>query len=167
MLELLQNRDRVTGAELAGRLGVDERTVRRYATTRTRLGIPVAATRGRYGGYRLDPGPRIPPLLLTDNEAVAVVVGLAAADQLGLTTEAPATAVALAKVHRLLPRRLAPVLAMVEEAVGFALRPRTDGPRPAPPTLTLLGGAVRDRRTVALTDHPPDRQDPGIRLRPS
>ncbi|MFS8499305.1 MAG: HTH domain-containing protein, partial [Micromonosporaceae bacterium] len=50
MLELLQNRDRVTGAELAGRLGVDERTVRRYATTLTRLGIPVAATRGRYGG---------------------------------------------------------------------------------------------------------------------
>ncbi|MFS8520785.1 MAG: WYL domain-containing protein [Micromonosporaceae bacterium] len=166
MLELLQNRDRVTGAELAGRLGVDERTVRRYATTLTRLGIPVAATRGGYGGYRLDPGARIPPLLLTDNEAIAVVVGLAAADQLGLTTEAPATAVALAKVHRLLPRRLAPVLAMVEEAVGFRLRPRTDGPRPAPPILTLLGGAVRDRRRVVLRYRPRDEPESVCELDP-
>src|SRR5690606_39455326 len=112
-----------------------------------------------YGGYRLDPGPRIPPLLLTDNEAVAVGVGRPAADQLGLTTEPPATAVALAKVHRLLPRRLAPVLAMVEEAVGFALRPRTGGPRPAPPTLTLLGGAVRDRRPGVLRSR--SRDAPG------
>lgn len=152
MLEMLQNRDRVTGAELAARLGVDERTVRRYATTLTHLGIPVAATRGRYGGYRLDPDVRVPPLLLTDNEAVAVVLGLATADQLGMTSDAPAAAVALAKVHRLLPPRLAPVLAGIQEAVGFPLQPRTAGVRPASGILLALGRATRERRRVVLSD---------------
>lgn len=166
MLEMLQTRDRATGAELAARLGVDERTVRRYATTLTQLGIPVAATRGRYGGYRLDPDARIPPLLLTDNEAVAVVLGLAAADQLGMTSEVPAAAVALAKVHRLLPQRLSPVLGEVQEAVGFPLQPRTAGVRPASPVLLLLSRATRERRRVVLSDRswrgsaPPRQVDP-------
>ena len=55
MLELLQTHHHLTGADLGARLGVDERTVRRYATTLADLGIPVAAARGRYGGYRLSP----------------------------------------------------------------------------------------------------------------
>src|SRR5690606_28325074 len=102
MLELLQTHHRLTGAELASRLGVDERTVRRYAATLADLGIPVAAARGRYGGYWLSPGYKLPPLLLSDNEAVAVVLGLVAADRLGLATEAPASGGALAKIHRML-----------------------------------------------------------------
>jgi predicted DNA-binding transcriptional regulator YafY len=151
MLEMLQSRPRVTGAELAAALGVDERTVRRYASTLADIGIPVTATRGRYGGYRLDPDQRIPPLLLTDNEAVAVVLGLAAADHLGMANEAPATAVALAKVHRLLPTRLATRLAVVQQAVGFPLRPRPAGLRAGSPTLLALGAATRERRRVALS----------------
>lgn len=60
LLELLQARPGLTGAELAERLGVDERTVRRYAARLAGLGIPVQADRGRYGGYRLMPGFRLP-----------------------------------------------------------------------------------------------------------
>src|SRR3712207_7972787 len=84
MLELLQAHRRMTVGALADRLAVDERTVRRYAGTLADLGIPVTAERGRYGGYRLSPGFKLPPLMLTDDEAVAGVLGLMAADRLGL-----------------------------------------------------------------------------------
>jgi predicted DNA-binding transcriptional regulator YafY len=151
MLELLQTHRRVTGADLAARLGVDERTVRRYAGTLAELGIPVAATRGRHGGYRLAPGYKMPPLMLTDNEALAVVLGLAAADRLGMSNEAPATTVALAKVHRLLPATVTDRLAALQEAVGFPLQPRDGAVRPAPATLLTLGRATRERRRVALS----------------
>ena len=79
MLELLQANHRIGGAELARRLCVDERTVRRYAARLDDLGVPVAAERGRHGGYRLMPGYRMPPLMLTDDEATAVVLGVLAA----------------------------------------------------------------------------------------
>lgn len=152
MLELLQTFPRLTGAELAARLGVDERTVRRYATTLAELGIPVTAARGRYGGYRLTPGRRLPPLMLTDNEAVAVVLGLLAADRLGLATEAPATGVALAKIHRLLPAPAAARLAGLRETLGFALpRQEPAAARPASVPLLALGAATRERRRVTVS----------------
>ena len=151
MLELLQAHHQLTGADLASRLGVDERTVRRYAATLVDLGIPVTAARGRYGGYRLSPGYKLPPLMLTDNEAVAVVLGLIAADRLGLSTEAPATKVALAKIHRMLPVPLARKLAAVREALGFTLPRREVAARPASVTLLALGTATRERRRVAIT----------------
>jgi predicted DNA-binding transcriptional regulator YafY len=88
MLELLQAHHRLRGAELAERLGVDPRTVRRYALRLAELGIPVEAERGRYGGYRLRPGYKLPPLMFTDDEATAVVLGLLAGQRLGLSTAA-------------------------------------------------------------------------------
>lgn len=151
MLELLQAQQRVTGAELAARLGVDERTVRRYAATLAELGIPVLSTRGRYGGYRLGVGTRVPPLVLTDNEALAMVLGLAVADRLGMTTEAPAIAVALAKVHRLLPTRLIERLTTIQDAIGFPLQPRHSGVEAASATLLALGRATGQRRRVAMS----------------
>lgn len=151
MLELLQAFPRLTGADLAARLGVDERTVRRYATTLAELGIPVTAARGRYGGYRLSPGHKLPPLVLTDNEAVAVVLGLVAADRLGLATEAPATGVALAKIHRLLPARVAARLAAVQEVLGFALPRREAAARPASVPLLTLGAATREHRRATIS----------------
>jgi predicted DNA-binding transcriptional regulator YafY len=75
---LLQSGGVRTVAELAGRLGVDERTVRRYADHLIDLDVPVESVRGRYGGYRLGPGYRLPPLMLTDDEALAVLIGLPA-----------------------------------------------------------------------------------------
>src|SRR5699024_10238338 len=107
MLELLQTGGQRTVGELADRLGVDERTVRRYAEHLADLGIPVQAQRGRYGGYRLSPGYKLPPLMLNDDEAVAVVLGLTAVERAGLATTAQeSTASALAKVSRVLPQTL-------------------------------------------------------------
>jgi predicted DNA-binding transcriptional regulator YafY len=150
MLELLQTHHRLTGSALASRLGVDERTVRRYASTLAELGIPVTADRGRYGGYRLGSGYKLPPLMLTDPEAVAVVLGLVAADRLGLSTEAPATGAALAKVHRVLPAPLAARLEALQETLGFTLPRREATDRPAPATLLTLATAARERRRVAI-----------------
>ncbi|MFF5172928.1 helix-turn-helix transcriptional regulator [Micromonospora sp. NPDC000089] len=150
MLELLQSNHRLTGAELADRLRVDERTVRRYVTTLVDLGIPVIAERGRYGGYRLGPGYKLPPLMLTDDEAVAVLLGLVAAERLGLGTEAPATATALAKIRRVLPAPLAERLAAVQDHLGFTLRRADPALRPATDTLLALGAAARRRRRVTL-----------------
>lgn len=73
LLELLQDRQQVTGPELAQRLGVDHRTVRRYIAKLEELGIPVEADRGRRGGYRLRPGFKLPPLMLT-GDRIAVVL---------------------------------------------------------------------------------------------
>jgi predicted DNA-binding transcriptional regulator YafY len=150
MLELLQTHHRLTGAELASRLGVDERTVRRYAATLAELGIPVTAARGRYGGYRLSPGYKLPPLMLNDHEAVAVVLGLVAADRLGLSTAAPATGTALAKLNRVLPPPLATRLEALQETLGFTLPRREPAGRPAPATLLLLGAAAREGERVTI-----------------
>ncbi|MEZ4570559.1 MAG: HTH domain-containing protein [Thermomicrobiales bacterium] len=78
VLELLQSRPGISGTEIARRLEVDRRTVRRYITTLQDLGVPVRGVRGRHGGYRLQPGFRLPPLMLTDDEALAVSLGSSA-----------------------------------------------------------------------------------------
>src|SRR2546421_6819842 len=75
LLELLQSGGVRTVAELAGRLGVDGRTVRRYVDHLLDLDVPVESVRGRYGGYRLAPRDRLPPPLLDDEEAPAVLLG--------------------------------------------------------------------------------------------
>src|SRR5262245_15471365 len=75
LLELLQGGGLHPVPDLARRLDVDERTVRRYVTHLLELEVPVEAVRGRYGGYRLATGYRMPPLMLTDEEALALVLG--------------------------------------------------------------------------------------------
>ncbi|MFD1537264.1 helix-turn-helix transcriptional regulator [Nonomuraea guangzhouensis] len=147
MLELLQAHHRIGGRDLAGRLGVDERTVRRYAARLADLGIPVVAERGRYGGYRLMPGYRLPPLMLTDDEATAAVLGLRAARRLGLV--AGAAEAALAKVLRVLPVRLRDGVAALEETLDFTLAERA-GVAPAGRAVLTLAAAIRDRRRVTL-----------------
>ncbi|MFL6076083.1 MAG: helix-turn-helix transcriptional regulator [Mycobacteriales bacterium] len=149
LLELLQAHHRLGGRDLAARLGVDERTIRRYAARLAELGIPVQADRGRYGGYRLMPGYKLPPLMLTDDEAVAVVLGLVAGRQLGLSTATPAVDTALAKIERVLPAGLRDRTQAVRETLGFTYQPR---PAHAPATgvLLVLGEATRARRRVRL-----------------
>lgn len=173
MLEVLQSHHRLTGAELASRLGVDERTVRRYAGTLLELGIPVTADRGRYGGYRLSPGYKLPPLMLTDDEAVAVVLGLVAAERLGLGTQAPATAAATAKITRILPGALAERLAALRESLGLTLVPRQGHARPATDLLLTLAAATRTHRRIDLTYRSgrrpaaPDDEPPTAESRPA
>ena len=103
VLELLQSYGRMNGPDLAARLEVNVRTIRHYITLLQDLGIPIEAERGRGGAYRLRPGFKLPPLMFTDDEAVALTLGLLAARRLGITAAAPATEGALAKVERVLP----------------------------------------------------------------
>jgi predicted DNA-binding transcriptional regulator YafY len=154
LLALLQAHHRLTGDELAARLGVDPRTVRRYATRLAELGIPLVAERGRYGGYRLAPGYRLPPLMLTEDEAVAVVLGLLAGQRVGLSTAAPAVDTALAKIRRVLPTALAARVTAVAETLTLTLRaPSRGAPAGGDGTvgaLLTLAEATRERRRVRV-----------------
>lgn len=150
LLEILQDGGTRTVAELAGRLDVDERTVRRYVDHLLELGIPVRSVRGRYGGYRLSPGYRMPPLMLSGEEALAVLLGLVAGRRAGLiSTSVAATESAAAKVRRVLPEALGRRLDALLEVADFTA--------PARPALTAeaevlltVAEAARDRRPVEL-----------------
>ncbi|WP_230420858.1 helix-turn-helix transcriptional regulator [Actinomadura soli] len=151
MLELLQANHRMRGGELARRLGVDERTVRRYAARLEDLGVPVVAERGRHGGYRLMPGYKLPPLMLTDDEATAVVLGLLAGRRIGLPAQA--TESALAKVQRVLPTALRDRVQALRDTLGFtASAPGAGRDAAAPDTgaVLTLAAAARERRRVRL-----------------
>jgi predicted DNA-binding transcriptional regulator YafY len=151
LLDILQTGGTRTLSELSGRLGVDERTVRRYIGHLLDLDVPVESVRGRYGGYRLAPGYRMPPLMLTDDEALAVLLGLTGTRR---ATLQPDTAVAVesaaAKLHRVLPRALADRLGALVAATSYA----DDGSTPTTPEtgvlLTVAQAAVR-RRPLAIT----------------
>jgi predicted DNA-binding transcriptional regulator YafY len=119
VLEILQARDFVTGAELAERLEVDLRTVQRYIVRLKDLNIPIDSSRGVGGAYRLKPGFRLPPLLLTNEEAFALSLGLRALRQIGLSAFAPATEGTLAKLERVLPHALRDSVRTVEEVVAI------------------------------------------------
>jgi predicted DNA-binding transcriptional regulator YafY len=150
LLELLQSGGTRTAAELASRLLVDERTVRRYVDHLIDLDVPVESVRGRYGGYRLAPGYRLPPLMLTDDEALAVLLGLVAGRRAGLMTAAgSASETATAKIRRVLPGRLAGRLEAVLGSIAFTAPP---GESAAPETAVLLAiaDAVRHHRPVQI-----------------
>ncbi|MFI5937612.1 helix-turn-helix transcriptional regulator [Actinoplanes sp. NPDC051494] len=150
LLELLQSGGIRTRAELADRLGVDERTVRRYVQHLIDLDVPVESVRGRYGGYRLGPGSRIPPLMLTDDEALSVLLGLIAGRRTGLlTADGTANETATAKIRRVLPARLARRIDAVLASISFTgSPPRTPAPDSA--VLLTLAAAVRARQPVAI-----------------
>ncbi|MEU9646386.1 WYL domain-containing protein [Streptomyces sp. NPDC048188] len=150
LLELLQAGGVRTVAELAGRLGVGERTVRRYVDHLVDLDVPVESVRGRYGGYRLAPGHRMPPLMLTDDEALAVLLGLAAGRRAGITGAAGTAAeTAAAKIRRVLPERLRHRLDAVLDSLAFTSAPQ-EPPAPDAAVLLPLADAVRHRRPVAI-----------------
>lgn len=150
LLELLQSGGIRTVAELADRLGVEGRTVRRYVDQLIELDVPVESVRGRYGGYRIGPGHRLPPLMLSDDEALAVLLGLIAGRRAGLATADPtASETAAAKIRRVLPRHVARRLDALMETLAF-----TDVPGelevPDAAVLLTLADAVRHRRPVAI-----------------
>lgn len=120
-LELLQAYGRLSGAELARRLGVDGRTLRRYITVLEDLGIPITAEHGRHGAYRLVPGFKLPPMMFTDDEALALSVGLLAARSLGLAEGTSAVASTQAKLERVMPAKLKSRVRAVDETVKLDL----------------------------------------------
>lgn len=103
VLELLQARGTLSGAELSKRLEVDRRSIRRYITMLQDLGIPIEGMRGPAGGYRLRPGYKLPPLMFSDQEAVALTLALLSVPRLGLAVDPVAINGALAKLERVLP----------------------------------------------------------------
>jgi predicted DNA-binding transcriptional regulator YafY len=149
LLEVLQTKPLVTGRELGDRLGVDRRTVRRDVAALQRLGIPVEGERGVGGGYRLRPGYRLPPLMLTEDEATAVVLGLTAARRLALG-DPGGTDGALSKIHRVLPDTLRRRVEALEAALAFTGSAITGEP-PAGETVLLLAEAIRRGRRVRVS----------------
>ncbi len=141
LLSLLQARREWTGPELSRRLDVSERTVRNDVERLRSLGYPVDATRGSAGGYRLGAGAELPPLLLDDDEAVAMVLGLRSAT--GLAGVEETSLRALAKLEQVLPGRLRRRVAALAE---YALRVPADtpGPQVDAGVLTTLAAACRD-----------------------
>ena len=149
LLGLLQSRTDWTGSELAERLGVSARTVRNDIDRLRRLDYPVDAVRGRDGHYRLGVGAKLPPLLLDDEEAVAITVGLAAAT--GIAGIAETSTRALAKLEAMLPHRLRRQVDAVRRAVSAG--PENTGsnvPDPEIPAdlLTGIAAAIRDREEI-------------------
>jgi predicted DNA-binding transcriptional regulator YafY len=151
MLELLQAYRRLSGTELARRLEVAPRTVRRYVSMLQDMGIPVDAETGRHGGYRLRPGYRLPPLMLTDDEALAVVLGLLAGRRLGVIAATSAAEGALAKLDRVLPDALRGRVRAAQQAVELSLSRAAVGQRVDAGLLLVLGGATHDRRGVRIS----------------
>lgn len=150
LLELLESTGVRTVGELADRLRVDERTVRRNVERLRELGVPVESVRGPHGGYRMGRGYRMPPLMLTEDETVAVLAGLTAARAAsGVPSQASATETALAKIRRSVPARLAKrVRALLETAV-VSPPDVTDPVDPA--VLLTVADAIRGRRPVTVT----------------
>ncbi|RZQ60076.1 helix-turn-helix transcriptional regulator [Amycolatopsis suaedae] len=143
LLSLLQIPRVWTGAELAERLEVGPRTVRRDIDKLRNLGYPVEATSG-VPGYRLGRGADLPPLLLDDDEAVAVAVGLRAAAAGTVAGVAESSVSALAKLERLLPSRLRHRVGLFQQV---AVLP-AGGPEVDPDTLTAVAAACRDHQRL-------------------
>lgn len=161
VLELLQSHQRLSGPELAARLEVNARTARRYITMLQDMGIPIEAERGRYGAYRLRPGFRLPPLMFSDEEALAVTLGLLAARRLGLAVAAPAVEGALAKIERVLPTALRERLQAVQASLVLDMA-RPDA-SPSSAMVVTLSQAVQAGRSVAI-HYRNDRGDESERL---
>ncbi|MDP9844527.1 helix-turn-helix transcriptional regulator [Streptosporangium lutulentum] len=156
LLSLLQTRREWTGPELAERLGVTVRTVRRDVERLRELDYPVHATLGKIGGYRLEAGTAMPPLLLEDEEAVAIAVGLRTAAGAAVEGIEETSLRALAKLEQVLPDRLRRRVAALHAAT-VPLDGPPAGPGAAPGTLTVLAAACRDHERVRFVYR--DRDD--------
>ena len=150
LLSLLQTRPEWSGPELADRLGVSVRTVRRDVDKLRALDYPVEVDLGPTGGYRLGAGAQLPPLLLDDEEAVAVAVTLqtaAGSGGVGVAGLGEAAVRALVKLERILPSRLRRRVAAVPVSTVTPLRAM---PTVDPAALVAVGAACRDRRVLEL-----------------
>jgi len=145
LLSLLQTRRDWPGAELADRLDVSPRTIRRDVERLRELGYPVEASTGPFGGYRLHAGTAMPPLLLDDDEAVAIAVGLRTAAGASVTGIEETAIRALVKLEQVLPSHLRRRVNALQSVTSTL--PAT-GPLVDPEALTTIAGACRDRERL-------------------
>ncbi|QIY58574.1 YafY family transcriptional regulator [Streptomyces sp. RPA4-5] len=149
LVSLLAARPSWTCAELADRIDVTERTVRRDIAKLRELGYAVESDPGPWGGYRLRAGSRVPPLILDDEEALAVAVGLREAALSGALGGDQAALSALLKLRQVLPQRIADRLSEMDAA--FVHTPRSDQPQITPGMLLELAAACRRGERARLS----------------
>ncbi|HSU71893.1 MAG TPA: YafY family protein [Micrococcaceae bacterium] len=147
LLSLLQIRREWTGSALAQRMAVTERTVRRDIGKLRSLGYPINASPGVAGGYQLGAGAQLPPLLLDDDEALAVALGLTAVTAGPVAGIGEASVRALGKLEQVLPSRLRPKFASLKASVSTITSPAA---AVDPQILTAISGAVAQRRAVSF-----------------
>jgi len=163
LLSLLQTHRFWPGAELADRLEVSQRTLRRDIDRLRELGYLVDATRGAAGGYRLQAGTDLPPLLLDDDEAVAIAVGLRTAAGSAIEGIEDTSVRALAKLEQVLPKRLRRRV----HALGASTVPLTFQREPVDPeTLTTVAQACRDQERLRFGYTRRDGEDAERRVEP-
>lgn len=148
VLELLQSRQHISGTELAQRLEIHPRTVRRYIQQLQDMGIPVEAERGIYGAYHLKPGQRVPPLLFTEQETLALSLGLLTIRELQFPVERAIAETTLAKIERVLPAGLVQHARALQAAISMQLGMRSQ--RIEPTWLMQLSLAVQRCQQVLL-----------------
>ncbi|WP_226664730.1 helix-turn-helix transcriptional regulator [Microbulbifer aggregans] len=142
LLELLQIHGNASGSKLAEMLGVDRRTLRRYIATLEEIGIPLTAERGRHGGYRLVSGYKLPPMMFTNEETLAISLGLLAARSLSVGEVSTAVASAQAKLERVMPQKLKEQLRALDDSVTLELVPNAAADSV---TLAALAAATQHR----------------------
>jgi predicted DNA-binding transcriptional regulator YafY len=147
LLSLLQTPREWPGPELAERLGVSARTVRNDIERLRRLGYPVQATRGPVGGYRLSAGTAMPPLLLDDDEAVAIAVALGSASGGAVEGLEDSALRALTKLLQVMPKRLGGRVDALQAHTVRATRRRRDSDVPGA-LLAEIAAAARDREVL-------------------
>ncbi|MEU7852914.1 YafY family protein [Nonomuraea sp. NPDC049141] len=145
LLSMLQAHKEWSGPELSARLGVSTRTIRNDIERLRSLGYPVHATPGVAGGYRLGAGAALPPLLLDDEEAVAVAVGLGRAAGGGVQGIEETSVRALAKLEQVLPSRLR---RRVNALNTYTVQIPGGGPSVPPEVLTTIANAARDHERL-------------------
>ena len=149
LLELLQSYKAMSGTEIARRLEVDKRTVRRYITMLQDMGIPIEAERGPYGAYQLRPGFKLPPLMFTDAEAVAVTLGLLAIREFRFPVDVAAVEGALAKTERVMPATLLSQIRGLQESITFNVSLPSNLPHPH--ILSALSEAAQQHQQVSIS----------------
>lgn len=165
LLELLQSQRQRGGPELSALLGVDARTLRRYIAQLQALGIPVHSQRGCDGGYGLRPGYKLPPLMFSADEALALAIGLRAARELGLQGALPAIASTQAKLDRVMPEAQRQRVQAVNTSVALDIG-RTGARGSAGRELLTLSAAAASGQRVALRYRDRDGQDSQRELHP-
>ncbi|MGW1055704.1 helix-turn-helix transcriptional regulator [Streptomyces sp. NPDC002521] len=163
VLSLLQARPSWTGTELAERLGVSARTVRSDIDKLRELGYPVHALPGVGGGYQLTPGAKLPPLLLDDDEATAVAIGLNSATAGAVAGIEEAATRALAKLEQVLPSRLRHRIDLLRTSTVI---PKHGGPVVAPEVLTAIAAACRDQHRLRFDYRTHDGADQRREIEP-
>jgi len=165
LLSLLQSRPHWNAVELADRLEVTPRTVRRDVTRLRDLGYPVLAEPGPVGGYQLGAGGQLPPLLLTDDEAVAIALGLRASAVTGSSGLEDAAVAALVKLEQVLPARLRERVGALNAATVL-VPGTTGGPVVDPEVLLTLAQGCRGLERISFRYRDGEGRDTERRIEP-